>query len=130
MEVHLGLLYNQMYPISKDKRILNVFGAYDHTNNHQMWTHGYKNKTGKQFLDFIDRVDKKDGSDIKQIFLIPDNASIYRSNKVKEALSRYHPRIQLVFLQPTRSPELNLIEDNHGCIDKRSTTLPLKMKRI
>jgi hypothetical protein len=38
---------------------LNVFGAYDHTNN-QMWTHGYRKKTeGKQFLDFIDRIDQK-----------------------------------------------------------------------
>jgi hypothetical protein len=40
----------------KIRGILNVFGAYDHTNN-QMWTHGYRKKTGKQFLDFIDRID-------------------------------------------------------------------------
>jgi len=32
----------------KIKGILNVFGAYDHTNN-QMWTHSYRKKTGKQF---------------------------------------------------------------------------------
>jgi hypothetical protein len=32
-----------------------VFGVYDYTNN-QMWTHGYQRKTGKQFLDFINRV--------------------------------------------------------------------------
>jgi transposase len=98
--------------VSKAQKInglLNVFGVYDYTNNNQMWTHGYKNKKGKQFLDFIDRVDQKYGSDIKQIFLVLDNASIHKSNKVKEALSRLHPRIQLVFL-PTRSPELNLIE--------------------
>jgi transposase len=85
-----------------------VFGIYDHTNN-QIWTHSYKQKTGKQFLDFIKRVDQKYDSNIKQIFLILDNASIHKSNKVKETLSRHHPRIQLVFL-PTRSPELNLIE--------------------
>jgi len=47
-------------------------------------------------------------SSIKQIFLVLDNVSIHKSNKVKEKLARYHPRIQLVFL-PTRSPELNLI---------------------
>ena len=72
-----------------------------------MWTHGYRKKTGKQFLDFIDRIDQKYDDSIKQIFLILDNVSIHKSNKVKETLSRYHPRIQLVFL-PTRSPELNL----------------------
>ncbi len=86
-----------------------MFGIYDHTNN-QMWTHSYKQKTGKQFLDFIKRVDQKyNDTNIKQIFLILDNASIHKSNKVKETLSKHHPRIQLVFL-PTRSPELNLIE--------------------
>ena len=85
-----------------------MFGIYDHTNN-QIWTHSYKQKTGKQFLDFIKRVDQKYDSNIKQIFLILDNASIHKSNKVKETLAKHHPRIQLVFL-PTRSPDLNLIE--------------------
>ena len=42
----------------KIKGILNIFGVYDHTND-QMYTHSYKYKTGKQFLDFIKRVDKK-----------------------------------------------------------------------
>jgi transposase len=85
-----------------------VFGVYDHTNN-QMWTHGYKAKTGKQFLDFIKRVDQKYGDNIRQIFLVLDNISIHKSNKVKQTIAKYYPRIQLVFL-PTRSPELNLIE--------------------
>ena len=75
-----------------------------------MDTHSYKQKTGKQFLDFIKRVDQKyNDINIKQIFLILDNVSIHKSNKVKETLARNHPRIHLVFL-PTRSPELNLIE--------------------
>ena len=97
--VHLGLTHNPRYPIQKIKGILNVFGAHDHTNNNQMWTHGYKNKTGgKQFLDFIKRmVDQKYDSNIKQIFLILDNASIHKSNIVKETLARHHPRIQLVY---------------------------------
>ena len=47
-------------------------------------------------------------SSIKQIFLVLDNVSIHKSNKVKEKIAKYHPRIQLVIL-PTRSPELNLI---------------------
>ena len=85
-----------------------MFGIYDYTND-QMWTHGYKKKTGKQFLDFIKRMDQKYDDSIKQIFLILDNVSIHKSNKVKAVLSKYHPRIHLVFL-PTRSPELNLIE--------------------
>jgi hypothetical protein len=99
-----GLVHNpKRYSKLKIKGILNVFGAYDHTNN-QMWTHGYRKKTGKQFLDFIKRVvdQQKYDSNVKQIFLVLDNISIHKSNKVKETLARYHSRIHLVFL-PTRS---------------------------
>ena len=39
----------------------------------QMWTHDYKRKTGKQFLDFIKRVDHKYDDSIKDIFLVLDN---------------------------------------------------------
>ncbi len=92
----------------KIKGILNVFGVYDHTND-QMYTHSYRNKTGKQFLDFIKRIDRKYNLEIKQIFLVLDNISIHRSKKVRETIQKHYPRIKLVFL-PTRSPELNLIE--------------------
>ena len=85
-----------------------MFGVYDYTNN-QMLTHSYKRKTSRQFLDFIKRVDQKYGDNIRQIFLVLDNATIHKSKIVKETLARYHPRIHMVFL-PTRSPELNLIE--------------------
>ena len=108
MEVLLGHPHNPRYPRLRINGILNVFGIYDYTNN-QMWTHGYRKKTGKQFLDFIKRVDQKYDDSIKKIFLILDNVSIHKSNVVKETLARYHPRIRLVFL-PTRCPELNLIE--------------------
>jgi len=74
-----------------------------------MYTHCYKNKTSEQFIDFIRRVDSRYNSSIKKIFVVLDNASIHRSKKTRNAIRRYHPRIVLVF-QPTRSPELNLIE--------------------
>ncbi len=64
---------------------------------------------GKQFLDFIKRVNQKYDDSIKQIFLVLYNISFHRSNKVKETIARDHPRIRLVFL-PIRSTEINLIE--------------------
>ncbi|NOJ29162.1 MAG: hypothetical protein DA328_03230 [Nitrososphaeraceae archaeon] len=67
-----------------------------------MHMHCYKNKTGKQFLDFINIVDRKYSIDIKQIFLILDNISIHRSKKVHETIQKYHPRINLRRL-PTKS---------------------------
>ena len=86
-----------------------------------MDTHSYKQKTeGKQFLDFIKRVDQKYDDNIKQIFLILDNASIHKSNnKVKETLAKHYPRIQLVFL-PIRSRDLNLIEVRWLCIHRQA----------
>jgi hypothetical protein len=80
----------------KTKGILNVFGVYDYTNN-QMWTHPYKKKTGKQFLDFIKRVDQKYDDGIKQIFLVLDNVSTHKSNKVKQNMGKYFPRVRLVY---------------------------------
>jgi transposase len=92
----------------KTRGLLNVFGVYDHTNN-RMFTHCYKQKNGKQLLDFIRRVDSLYDSNVKRIFLVLDNVSIHKSKKVIEFISRYHLRIKLVFLS-TKSPELNLIE--------------------
>jgi transposase len=75
-----------------------------------MFTHCYKNKKSKQFMDFIERIELLyHDSSIKKIFIVLDNASIHRSKKVIQILKRYHSRISFVFL-PTRSPELNLIE--------------------
>ena len=79
-----------------------MFGSYDCTNN-KIWIHGFKKKTGKQFLDFIERTDQKYVDNVNQVFLVLFNVSIHKSNKAKETLSRLHPRIQLVFLL-TRSP--------------------------
>jgi transposase len=85
-----------------------VFGVYDYTND-KMFTHCYKSRNSKQFLDFIGRVDSLYDSTIKKIFLVLDNISIHRSKKVRQILLLRHPRIIPIFL-PTKSPDLNLIE--------------------
>ena len=62
-----------------------------HHTNDQMYTHSYKYKTGKQFLDFIKRVDKKyDSSSVKQIFLV--NWIIHQYTDPKEG-KRNHTEI-------------------------------------
>ena len=88
--------------------LLNVFGAYDYTND-KIHVHCYRNKAGKQFVEFLKRVDKRYDNSIQNIFLVIDNLSVHESKKVKEQISKYCPRIKFVFL-PVRSPELNLIE--------------------
>ncbi len=69
----------------------------------------YKNKTGKQFIDFLKRVDKRYDKNIQNIFVVLDNLSAHKSKMVKEEISKGCPRIKFVFL-PVRSPKLNLIE--------------------
>ena len=76
-----------------------------------MRTHGYKKKTGKPFLDFTDRVYQKYASNTEKIFLVLDNVSIHKSNKVKDTVARNHLRIQLVFLL---SNHITQVQPNGG----------------
>ena len=87
-----------------------MFGAYDYTND-KIHVHCYKKKTGKQFIDFLKRVEKRynDKNILKNIFVILDNLSVHKSKKVQKEIAKHCPRIKFVFL-PVRSPELNLIE--------------------
>ena len=62
-----------------------MFGAYDHTND-KMHVHCYRNKTGKQFVDFLKRVDKRYDKNIQNIFLVLDNLSAHKSKMVKEEI--------------------------------------------
>jgi transposase len=99
--------------------LLNVFGAYDHTND-KMHVHCYQKKTGKQFVDFLKRVDKRYGKNVQNIFVVLDNLSVHKSKMVqKEISNKYCPRIKLVFL-PVRSPELNLIEARWSWLQRQA----------
>ena len=93
MEEHPGCQYqSKIEKAQKINGILNIFGVYNLTNN-QMYTHSYRKKTGKQFLDFIKQINQKYNSDIKQIFLVLDNISIHKCKKVRETIQKYYPRI-------------------------------------
>ena len=86
-----------------------MFGAYDHTND-KMHVQIYKKKTGKQFVDFLKRVDRRYDKNIQNIFLVLDNLSVHKSKKVKKEISKCCPRLKLIFLPIRAPPELNLIE--------------------
>ncbi len=78
-----------------------MFGAYDHTND-KMHVHCYKRKTGKQFVDFLKRIDKRYDKNIQNIFLVLDNLSAHKSKMVKKEISKCCPRIKFVFLLPVQ----------------------------
>lgn len=98
--------------------LLNVFGAYDHTND-KMHIHCYRNKTGKQFVDFLKRVDKRYGKNVQNIFVVLDNLSAHKSKMVQKEIFKRCPRIKFVFL-PVRSPELNLIEARWSWLQRQA----------
>jgi hypothetical protein len=108
---------------TKDKWATKGVWSFDYTND-KMYVQCYKRKTGKQFVDFLKRVDKRYDTDIQNIFVVLDNLSAHKSKMVKEEISKCCPRIKLVFL-PIRSPELNLIEveDGYGYKDRRQLTI-------
>ncbi len=81
----------------KIKGLLNVFGAYDHTND-KVHVQCYRNKTGTQFIDFLKRVDRRYDKDIQNIFVVLDNLSAHKSKIVKEEISKCCPRIKFIFL--------------------------------
>ncbi len=85
-----------------------MFGAFDYTND-KMHVHCYRNKTGKQFVDFLKKVNRRYDKNIQNIFVVLDNLSAHKSKMAKKEMSKCCPRIKFVFL-PVRSPELNLIE--------------------
>jgi hypothetical protein len=70
---------------------------------------------GKQFVDFLKRLDKRyDDKNIQNIFIVLDNLSVLKSKMVKkEEISKRCARIRFVFLPV--STELNLIEVEDGC---------------
>ena len=67
-----------------------MFGVYDHTND-KMHVHCYRNKTGKQFVDFLKRVDRIYDKNIQNIFVVLDNLSAHKSKMVKKEISKDCP---------------------------------------
>ena len=102
----------------KIKGLLNVFGAYDHTND-KIHVQCYKRKTAKEFIDFLKRVDKRYDKNIQNIFVVFDNQSVHKSKKAKNEIFKYCSRIKRVFL-PVRSPKLNLIEVRWGWLQRQA----------
>jgi hypothetical protein len=72
----------------KIKGILNVFGIYDYTND-RMFTHCYKKKNSKEFIDFIQRVDSLYDSSVKTIYSLYWIIYLYIKQR-KLLKKRYH----------------------------------------
>ena len=74
----------------KTKGILNVFGAYDYTND-KIHVHCYKKKTGKQFIDFLKRVEKRynDKNILKNILLFLITYQYINQRKIQKEIAKH-----------------------------------------
>jgi hypothetical protein len=63
--------------------LLNVFGAYDYTND-KIHVHCYRNKAGKQFVEFLKRVDKRYDNRIQNIFVVLDIYQYINQSRYKK----------------------------------------------
>jgi hypothetical protein len=98
--------------------------------NDKIHVYCYRNKTGKQFVDFLIRVDKRYDKSIQNIFLVLDNLSAYKSKLAKKEISNKRcPRIKFVFL-PVRSPKLELIEVRWSWLQKPGNQQFLFYRRV
>jgi len=70
-----------------------------------------KPSDSKPFLKFLTQLRQRTPN--KQVAIIPDNASLYRSKKTKEFL-KHHKNIHLFYLPPY-SPKYNPVEMPYHC---------------
>ncbi len=61
-----------------------------------MHVHCYRNKTGKQFVDFLKKVNRRYDKNIQNIFVVLDNLSAHKSKMAKKEMSKCCPRIKLI----------------------------------
>lgn len=92
-------------PISAKKNRANILGAVDIDHQDTLFR-SFKTINSQSFLAFIKRIENKH-PDARKITLVIDNASYFRSDKVKQKLKNSNIRIKYL---PPYSPNLNPIE--------------------
>lgn len=92
-------------PVRKGHKI-NIFGLISRTNVCH-WTSTTANINGQFVLEYLERLSL---TLEKQTFLVMDNASIHRSQRVRERLEVWKERGLYIFFLPPYSPHLNLAE--------------------
>ena len=92
-------------PMNSGRHRINIQGAYDPVN-HKTICEIIPKVNYRAAIRFFRKIERRNPK-AKRIYLILDQATYYRSKKVKEYLAR--SKIRLKFL-PAYSPNLNLIE--------------------
>jgi hypothetical protein len=84
-----------------------VFEAFQLATG-EAFTHPYPARTGENWIDFLERVERWLPADIGRVYAVLDNLAAHRSSDVL-LFNLAHPRWEFVF-QPVAAAYLNLIE--------------------
>jgi DDE superfamily endonuclease len=84
-----------------------VFGAFRPATG-AAFTHPYPARTGENWIDFLERVERWLPADVTRVYAVLDNLAAHRSSDVL-LFSLAYPRWEFVF-QPVAAAYLNLIE--------------------
>jgi hypothetical protein len=84
-----------------------VFGAFVPATG-EAFTHPYPRRTGENWIDFLERVERWLPAGVGRVYAVLDNLAAHRSSDVL-LFNRAYPRWEFVF-QPTCAAYLNLIE--------------------
>ena len=84
-----------------------VFGAFRPATG-EAFTHPYPGRTGENWIDFLERVDRWLPAGIPRVYAVLDNLAAHRSSDVL-LFNVAYPRWEFVF-QPVGAAYLNLIE--------------------
>jgi hypothetical protein len=84
-----------------------VFGAFVPATG-EAFTHPYPRRTGENWIDFLERVERWVPAGVGRVYAVLDNLAAHRSSDVL-LFNLAYPRWEFVF-QPTCAAYLNLIE--------------------
>jgi transposase len=110
---HLPNRYEHEY---KRAGAFNLFAAFD-TRSGQVYGHCYDRKRQREFIDFLEALDREIDEQIRTIHLVCDNVSTHHGKEVRTWLAK-HPRFVMHFT-PVHCSWMNQVEQWFSILQRK-----------
>jgi transposase len=110
---HLPNRYEHEY---KRAGALNLFAAFD-TRSGQVYGHCYDRKRQREFIDFLEALDREIDEQISTIHLVCDNVSTHHGKEVRQWFAK-HPRF-VVHFTPVHCSWMNQVEQWFSILQRK-----------
>jgi transposase len=110
---HLPNRYEHEY---KRAGALNLFAAFD-TRSGQVYGHCYDRKRQREFIDFLEALDREIDEPISTIHLVCDNVSTHHGKEVRQWFAK-HPRF-VVHFTPVHCSWMNQVEQWFSILQRK-----------